>query len=61
MPGINRGAIAKSLFLARRMKEQVVEYAVLQRSQVDFLDRVSDAIAAVGFSMCVTRVGRLRH
>ena len=41
--------------------ENVVELAFLPSSQIDFLDRVADAISAIRCPVSVTRIGGFRH
>src|SRR5271165_4617142 len=62
MPWIDRRTIRQRLLLIGRMLKQVFEAALAAvAAHIDFLDGISDAVAAVACTMGITGLGGLRH
>src|ERR1043166_6038293 len=62
MPRVDRRTIGKGLVLVRRMVKQIIEFlTAVKSSQIDFLDGVSETVAAITRSMRVTGIRRLHH
>src|SRR5215472_11445139 len=62
MPGVDRGAVGCRLLLVGGVADQVVKKAVRGcRAEVDFVNRIADAVAWIGGAVGVAGVGGGGH